>query len=42
MMGKGVAPILFKHDTMGGKALRTVEQLRQDGNEVDVPVKFEP
>jgi hypothetical protein len=42
MMGKGVAPILFKHDTMDGKALRTVEQLRQDGNEVDVPVKFEP
>jgi hypothetical protein len=42
MMGKGVAPILFKHDTMDGKPLRSVEQMRQDGNEVDVPVKFEP
>lgn len=42
MMGKGVAPILFKHDMMDGKPLRSVEQMRQDGNEVDVPVKFEP
>ena len=42
MMGKGVGPILFKHDTMDGKALLSVEQLRRDGNEVDVPVKFEP
>jgi hypothetical protein len=39
---KGVAPVLFKHDTMEGKPLRSVEQMRQDGNEVDVPLKFEP
>jgi len=37
-----VAPILFKHDTMDGKLVRSQEQLEQAGYEVYVPVTFEP
>ena len=42
MMGTAVAPILFKHDTMDGKLVRSQEQLEQAGYEVYVPVTFEP
>jgi len=42
LMGDQVGTILFKNVKMKGAVLRNLNQLKQDGNEVDVPVKFEP
>jgi hypothetical protein len=41
LMGKNVAPIVFKNAKMNGKVLRNVDQLKREGLEVLVPVKFE-
>jgi Glycosyl hydrolases family 28 len=41
LMGKNVAPIVFKNVRMNGKVLRNVDQLKREGFEVFVPVKFE-
>jgi hypothetical protein len=42
LMGTNVAPILFKNVKMDGQLLRNADQLKRDGYEVYVPVKFEP
>jgi len=42
LTGKRVGPILFKNVKMNGAVLKNIEQLKQAGYEVDVPVKFEP
>jgi hypothetical protein len=42
IMGAGVAPILFKNDRMNGVVLRSAEQMKRDGFELSVPVKFTP
>jgi hypothetical protein len=41
-MGADVAPILFKNDTIKGEAVRNADDLKRDGFEIFVPVKFEP
>ena len=41
MMGRNVAPILFKHVTMNGAVVGSAEQLEQAGFDLSVPVKFE-
>jgi hypothetical protein len=42
LTGSAVAPILFKNDKMNGEVLRTAAQLKRDGIEVNVPVRFQP
>jgi hypothetical protein len=42
MMGKHVAPVLFKNVKMNGTVIRNAEQLKRGGYDVSVPVKFEP
>jgi hypothetical protein len=41
-MGKNVGPILFKNVKMNGQVLRNADQLRREGVDLSVPVKFEP
>jgi hypothetical protein len=42
IMGKNVGPILFKNVKMNGQTLRNADQLRREGFDLSVPVKFEP
>ena len=42
IMGKNVGPILFKNVKMNGQVLRNADQLRREGVDLSVPVKFEP
>jgi Pectate lyase superfamily protein len=42
LMGTNAAPVLFKNVKMNGETLRNVDQLKRNGYEVYVPVKFEP
>jgi hypothetical protein len=42
IMGKKVAPILFKNVKVNGAVVRNADQLKQAGFTVSVPVKFEP
>jgi len=42
LMGTNVAPVLFKNVEMNGATLRNVDQLKRNGYEVYVPVKFGP
>ena len=42
LMGKNVGPVLFKNVKMNGQALRNADQLRREGFDLSVPVKFEP
>jgi hypothetical protein len=42
LMGKNVGPVLFKNVMIDGAAIRSVEQLKQAGVDLSVPVKFEP
>jgi len=42
MMGTNVAPILFKNVRMNGEAIRNEDELKKQGFELLVPVKFEP
>ncbi len=42
LMGTNVAPIVFKNVKMDGQLLRNADQLKRNGYEVYVPVKFEP
>ncbi|MGA2169942.1 MAG: hypothetical protein ABSG62_17190 [Terracidiphilus sp.] len=42
LMGTNVAPILFRNVWMNGEADRNAGQLKRDGYEAFVPVKFEP
>ena len=42
IMGKQVAPILFKHVTANGAVIKNAEELTQAGFDLSVPTKFEP
>ena len=42
IMGKQVAPILFKNVKMNGAVLKDAEQLKGNGFDLLVPAKFEP
>jgi hypothetical protein len=42
IMGKQVAPILFKHVTANGTVIKNAEELTQAGFDLSVPTKFEP
>jgi polygalacturonase len=42
IMGRQVAPILFKNVKIDGTAIRDVEQLKRAGFDLSVPVKVEP
>ena len=42
LMGKEVAPILFRNVNMNGSVLRNADQLKRAGYEIFAPVKFEP
>jgi hypothetical protein len=42
IMGRQVAPILFKNVKFDGTVMQNAEQLRQTGFDLSVPVKFEP
>ena len=42
LMGSNVAPIVFKNDRINGAVVRNGDQLKRDGYEIFVPVKFEP
>ena len=42
IMGPGIGPILFKNVRMNGEVVRSAAQLKRDGFELSVPVKFEP
>src|ERR1017187_5478750 len=41
MMGNNIGPIVFRHVTMNVAMLRNGEQLKRNGYEISVPVKFE-
>jgi polygalacturonase len=41
LLGKNVSPIVFKNVRMNGAVIRNVNQLKQAGYEVSVPVRFE-
>jgi hypothetical protein len=41
LMGKGVAPVLFKNVKINGTVMGSAEQLKQAGVDLSVPVKFE-
>jgi len=42
LMGSNVAPIVFRNDTINGEAVRNAGDLKRNGYEIFVPVKFEP
>ena len=42
IMGKQVAPILFKHVTANGAVIKNAEELTQAGFDLSVPTRFEP
>ncbi|MGD1043498.1 MAG: hypothetical protein ABR913_10645, partial [Sedimentisphaerales bacterium] len=42
MMGKNVAPVVFKNVKIDGAVIRNAEQLKRAGFDLSVPVKFEP
>jgi hypothetical protein len=42
LMGKNVAPIVFKNVKINGAVIRNADQLTRAGFELSVPVKFEP
>jgi Pectate lyase superfamily protein len=42
MMGKNVAPVMFKNVKIDGAVIRNAEQLKRAGFDLSVPVKFEP
>jgi Pectate lyase superfamily protein len=42
MMGKNVAPVVFKNVKIDGAVIRNAEQLKRAGFDISVPVKFEP
>jgi hypothetical protein len=42
IMGKNVAPILFKNVKINGAVIRNADQLARAGFELSVPVKVEP
>ena len=41
LLGKNVSPIVFKNVRMNGAVIKNVNQLKQAGYEVSVPVRFE-
>ena len=42
LMGKNVAPVLFKNVKINGAVIRNADQLRRANVDFSVPVKFEP
>jgi hypothetical protein len=42
MMGKNVAPVVFKNVKVNGTLIQNAEQLKQTGFDLMVPVKCEP
>ena len=42
LTGQHVGPVLFEHVKINGAVIGNVEQLRQAGFDLSVPVKFEP